>query len=64
MTQDTRSRLLEVVVINRGRQSWEWQVLAGDQVLVVGSETTRIAAQFAGNDAMFLALVAGTKAAP
>jgi hypothetical protein len=53
MTQDTHSKLLEVVVINRSSQSWEWQVWAGGQILVVGFESTRVAAQFAGNDARF-----------
>jgi hypothetical protein len=63
MTQETRTPLLEVVVINRSPQSWEWQVWSGDEILVVGFESTRIAAQFAGNDARFLSL-AGRKNDP
>jgi hypothetical protein len=59
MTQDTRSKLLEVVVINRSPQSFEWQVRAGDEVLVVGFESTLVAARFAGNDARFLMLAKG-----
>ena len=60
MTQETRTALLEVIVINRSPQSWGWQLWAGDQILVVGFESTRSAAQFAGNDARFLSL-AGRK---
>ena len=63
MTQETRTPLLEVVVVNRSPQSWEWQVWSGDEILVVGFESTRIAAQFAGNDARFLSL-AGRKNDP
>jgi hypothetical protein len=44
MTQETRTPLLEVVVINRSPQSWEWQVWSGDEILVVGFESTGIAA--------------------
>ena len=61
MTQDTRSKLLEVVVINRSPNSWEWQVWAGDDILVAGFESTLIAARLAGNDARFLSLAKGRK---
>jgi hypothetical protein len=61
MTQDTRSKLLEVVVINRSPNSWEWQVWAGDEILVAGFESTLIAARLAGNDARFLSLAEGRK---
>jgi len=61
MTQDTCSKLLEVVVIKRGPNSWEWQVWAGDEILVGGFESTLIAARVAGNDARFLSLAKGRK---
>lgn len=61
MTQDTRSKLLEVVVVNRSPNSREWQVWAGDEVLVAWFESTLIAALFAGNDARFLSLPEGRK---
>jgi len=59
MTQDARTPLLEVVVMKRTPHSWEWQVRAGDEILVVGFESTLIAARFAGNDARFLSLAKG-----
>jgi hypothetical protein len=61
MTQNTRSKLLEVVVVNRSSNSWEWQVWAGDEILVAGFESTLIAARLAGNDARFLSLAEGRK---
>jgi hypothetical protein len=61
MTEDTRSKLLEVVVINRSPNSWEWQVWAGDEILVAGFESTFIAARLAGNDARLLSLAEGRK---
>lgn len=61
MTQDTHSKLLEVVVINRSSNSWEWQVWSGDEILVAGFESTLIAARIAGNDARFLSLSEGRK---
>ena len=54
------TKLLEVTVTARGETSWEWQLSRSDQVLVVGFERTRMAANFAGNDALFLALASGT----
>jgi hypothetical protein len=59
MIQDTRSKLLKVVAINQSPQSFEWQVRAGDEVLVLGFENTLVAARFAGNDARFLCLAKG-----
>jgi hypothetical protein len=54
-----RTKLLEVTVTARGTTSWEWQLSRSDEVLVVGFENTRLAANFAGNDALFLALAEG-----
>jgi hypothetical protein len=58
MDQTRSSNLLEVSVIARNG-AWEWQVHVGDKLLVSGSEATRIAARFAGNDARFLILASG-----
>jgi hypothetical protein len=59
MAEKYRTRVLEVEIIGRGPASWEWRLLAGREVLVCGFESTRVAASFAGYDAMFLALAAG-----
>jgi hypothetical protein len=56
-----RTKLLEVTVTAIGPASWEWQLARGDEVLVVGFESTRMAANFAGNDALFLALAGASK---
>jgi hypothetical protein len=50
--------LLEVIVAG-GDDAWEWQVRAGDKLLVSGTEATRLAARLAGNDARFLILASG-----
>lgn len=50
--------LLEVTVAGRD-ETWEWQVRAGDKLLVCGTEATRLAARLAGNDARFLILAGG-----
>jgi hypothetical protein len=50
--------LLEVTVAGRD-ETWEWQVRAGDKLLVSGTEATRLAARLAGNDARFLILAGG-----
>jgi hypothetical protein len=55
------TKLLEVTVTATGLASWEWQLARGDEVLVVGFESTRLAASFAGNDALFLALAEGVR---
>jgi hypothetical protein len=47
--------LLEVTVAGSD-DAWKWQVRAGDKFLVSGTETTRLAARLAGNDARFLIL--------
>jgi hypothetical protein len=59
MTQNSRTNLLEVVVTKSSEQSWEWKVMAGEEILVVGFEPTRLGASVAGNDALFLALTSG-----
>jgi hypothetical protein len=50
--------LLEVTVAGRD-DTWEWQVRAGDKLLVSGTETTRLPARLVGNDARFLILASG-----
>jgi hypothetical protein len=57
----TPTKLLEVTVTARGAASWEWQLSRSDEILVVGFENTRMAASFAGNDALFLALADGIR---
>jgi hypothetical protein len=59
MFELSHSKLLEVVVVGRNSNSWEWQVQSSGRVLVCGLEKTRVEARFAGNDAMFLILAAG-----
>jgi hypothetical protein len=60
MVEKSRTRILEVSVIERGPQSWEWRTHSGDYVYVCGFEISRMAARFAGYDAMFQMLAAGT----
>jgi hypothetical protein len=62
MTQKSRTMLLEVIVTNPEEQCWEWKVVAGEDILVVGFETTQLAARVAGNDALFLTLSLGCSA--
>jgi primosomal replication protein N len=62
MTQNSHTMLLEVIVTNQGGQSWEWKVVAGEEILVVGFEATQLAARAAGNDALFLTLSLGCSA--
>lgn len=52
----SRTRLLEVIITNPSEQCWEWKVVAGAEILVVGFEATQSAARVAGNDALFLTL--------
>jgi hypothetical protein len=61
MTQKSRIKLLEVIVTNPGEQCWEWKVVAGEDILVVGF-ATRLAARVAGNDPLFLTLSLGWNA--
>jgi hypothetical protein len=59
-----RTKLLEVSVIERGAQSWEWRVHTGDNVHVCGFELSRMAARFSGYDAMFQILADGKPKTP
>jgi hypothetical protein len=59
MAKKSNGKLLEVVVIERDRTSWEWQVESNGKLLVCGFEKTQLEARFAGNDAMFLILASG-----
>ena len=59
MVEKFNSKLLEVVIQERGSESWEWRVHLNGRVLVCGFETSRLEASFAGNDAMFLILQSG-----
>jgi hypothetical protein len=45
---------LFVVTVAGRDDTWEWQVRAGDRLLISGTEATRLAARLAGNDARFL----------
>jgi hypothetical protein len=51
-----------VIVTNQSGQSWEWKVVAGEEILVVGFEASQLAARVAGNDALFLTLSLGWNA--
>jgi hypothetical protein len=63
MTQESRtSKLLEVAVSNQSENSWEWKVVAGEEIMVIGYEPTRLAASVAGNDALFQILALGWNA--
>jgi hypothetical protein len=55
MEQEHAATLLEVTIAGND-DAWEWQVRAGDKLLVSGTENTRLAARLAGNDARFLIL--------
>jgi hypothetical protein len=63
MTQESRtSKLLEVAVSNPSENSWEWKVVAREEIVVIGYEPTRLAARVAGNDALFHILALGWNA--
>jgi hypothetical protein len=62
MAQKARTGLLEVTIVGRSAASWEWQVHSGPEILICGFESTRLAASFAGNDALFLILASGWNA--
>jgi hypothetical protein len=62
MVEKSRTKILEVSVIERGPQSWEWRMHTGDDVHVCGFEISRMAARFSGYDAMFQMLAAGDPA--
>jgi hypothetical protein len=59
MVQKSRTKLLEVTVAGLSDQSWEWKVVAGDEILIIGFEATRLEARVAGNAALFLTLASG-----
>lgn len=63
MAEKCRTQLLEVAILDRTGDrkgfSWEWQIRAGDKLIVCGYEATRSGASFAGNDALFLLLASG-----
>ena len=62
MSQESRTKLLEVTVSNPSEHSWEWKVVAGEEIMIVGYESSRLAARVAGNDALFHILAAGWNA--
>jgi hypothetical protein len=49
-------RMLQVTLIARLPQKWEWQVKEGDVLLMSGYETSRETAQIEGNSALFYLL--------
>jgi hypothetical protein len=53
------AKILEVSVFENGPHSWEWQTHTGDCVHFGGFAISRIAARFAGYDAMFQLLASG-----
>jgi hypothetical protein len=53
MAQKSRTKLLEVAIVERSTSSWEWSVHFGAEVLICGVESTHAGARFAGNDALF-----------
>jgi hypothetical protein len=53
MAQKSRTKLLEVAIVERSASSWEWSVHFGTEVLISGFESTHTGARFAGNDALF-----------
>ena len=46
MAEKPRAKLLEVTVAGLSDQSWEWRVVAGEEILIIGQ----------GNAALFLTL--------
>jgi hypothetical protein len=50
--------MLEVVLIDRGRRGWEWQVRDNSgSSFMAGREKTRQAAKYAGERALFQLLI-------
>jgi hypothetical protein len=62
MAQRPRTKLLEVTVCDLEDGSWEWRLIAGDEVLIIGFADTHSAARTAGQHAMFLMLASGWNA--
>ncbi len=56
MANSPRSRLLEVKLTALDPTRWEWQVCAGDALVMSGYATSRETAQVEGNSALFLLL--------
>jgi hypothetical protein len=59
MAQKSRTKLLEVAIVERSTSSWEWSIHLGTEVLIGGFESTHTGARFAGYDALFQILAAG-----
>ena len=54
--------LLEVVLIDRGRRGWDWQVRdQAGTVLHAGREKTRLAAKYTGERTLFQVLASDPK---
>ena len=52
--------MFEVMIIKRGRSRWEWRVCDRDgAILIHGWESSRRAAKYRGDCALFLLLAAG-----
>jgi hypothetical protein len=60
MAQKSRTKLLEVAIVERSTSSWEWSVHFGTEVLIGGFESTHTGARFAGYDALFQILASGS----
>lgn len=59
MAENTRPSLLEVTVNADRPPRWQWQVIAGGEIIANGFENGQIEAQVAGYRAMFKLLAAG-----
>jgi hypothetical protein len=57
MAQKSRSKLLEVSVVERGTSSREWRVYFGAEALISGFDSTQAGARVAGYDALFKILI-------
>jgi hypothetical protein len=58
MVEQHRAGMLEVSVTHQTPR-WEWQVTFDGEMIANGFEREKLAAQFEGNNAMFLLLAAG-----
>ena len=54
-------RWLEVSVEQTGPDSWEWRAYTGKEILVYGSETSRMAARLAAYSTYFAMIEGGWK---
>jgi len=57
MSEQSRTKLLEVFVDQRSASSWKWSVHFGSCILNSGFERTEAAAKFSGNAALFRILI-------